>query len=72
VLKPGKRAETLLAWSDNPGPGEPQSGPCEPAAAWLEVTPPDESTQLLVRFGHRVCAHGYLASPALRRARRNR
>jgi hypothetical protein len=65
VLRPGRRAYTNLAWSDNPGPGENLRGPCEPVSAWLEVTPPDEYTFLLVRFGQRVCARGNLFATAL-------
>jgi hypothetical protein len=65
VLRPGARAETLLAWGLNAAPDEPQRGPCEPQTAWLEVTPPDERTHLLVRFKAVVCSHGRLDSPAL-------
>lgn len=65
VLRPGDRAVTNLAWTDNPFPGEPRRGNCEPLSAWLEVTPPDEHVPLLVRFGTSVCGHGALASSAL-------
>jgi hypothetical protein len=65
VLRPGERAVTNLAWTDNPLPGERQKYPCEPTSSWLEVTPPDERTYRLVRFGAVVCGHGALASTAL-------
>jgi hypothetical protein len=28
VLRPGERAETILAWGDNSAPSEPQTYPC--------------------------------------------
>jgi hypothetical protein len=70
TLQPGERAETVLAWGDNPSPGESQSYPCEPKSAWLEVTPPDERTFVRLRFSEVVCEHGTLNSPALHRAGR--
>jgi hypothetical protein len=59
VLAPGRRAQALLHWAAIPGPGEPQSGPCEPTARRIEITPPDETTHLILRwrFGP-VCEHG--------------
>ncbi len=65
ILRPGARAVTNLAWTDNPLPGERQKYPCEPTSSWLEVTPPDERAYRLVRFGTVVCGHGALASTAL-------
>ncbi|HEV3172754.1 MAG TPA: DUF4232 domain-containing protein [Actinocrinis sp.] len=45
---------------DIPGPGEPTSGACEPTAAFTEITPPDETTQLVTAVGPptSVCEHG--------------
>lgn len=45
---------------DIPGPGEPASGACEPTAAFTEITPPDETTQLVtaVNPATSVCEHG--------------
>lgn len=44
---------------DVPGPGESASG-CEPTAAYTEITPPDETTQLVVPVSPPtpVCEHG--------------
>jgi hypothetical protein len=44
-------------------PGEPTSGPCEPESVYLEITPPDETTQLITRITGgpiTVCDHGTL------------
>jgi hypothetical protein len=47
-LAPGASAVTDVRFSpDIPGPGEPQSGACEPAAYSVQITPPDETTQLV-------------------------
>ena len=70
VLKPGARAVTNLAWTDNAWPGEPLRGQCEPPSRWLIVTPPGERSHLLARFGTTfVCGHGHLTSTALTSAR---
>jgi uncharacterized protein DUF4232 len=69
VLSAGASAVASLAWTDNAVPGEPQRGRCEPASAWLEVTPPGERTHVLVRLGASVCAHGRLVTTALHAAR---
>ena len=65
ILRPGERAVTNLAWTDNPLPGEPKMYPCEPSSSWLVVTPPDERAHLLVRFGSVVCGHGVSWSASL-------
>jgi hypothetical protein len=59
VLAPGHRTRALLHWTIVPGPGEPQTGACEPAPRWAQVTPPDERALLLIpwRLGP-VCQHG--------------
>ena len=69
VLQSGARAVTNLAWTDNPWPGEPLHGQCEPPTAWLVVTPPGEHTHLLARLGTVVCGHALLISTALTSAR---
>ena len=66
VLRPGARARTILAWGHVGSPDEPQNSPCEPTSEWLEVTPPDETTFVRVRFHDTVCGHGWLNSPPLR------
>jgi Protein of unknown function (DUF4232) len=66
VLQAGQRAETVLAWSDVPHPGESQKYPCQPKSAWLEVTPPDEPAFVRLPFGEVVCNRGTLRTPALR------
>lgn len=48
---------------DVPGPGEPTSGPCEPASYSLLITPPNETTQLTAPIGGgpvTVCEKGTL------------
>jgi hypothetical protein len=59
VLAPGHRTRALLHWTIIPGAGEPQSGACEPASRWAQVTPPDERAFLVIpwRLGS-VCQHG--------------
>ena len=65
VLRPGGSAVTNLAWGDNPFPGEPLRGQCEPASAWVVVTPPGERTHLLAPLRTVVCGHGQLAATVL-------
>ena len=50
TLAPGARASSLLHWTVVPSSGEPASGPCEPTAYRLRVTPPDETTYLQLRW----------------------
>jgi hypothetical protein len=58
-LDPGRRASTRLHWSAVPHTGEAMTGPCEPTPALLLVIPPDERTQLAVRWtSGPVCGHG--------------
>jgi len=42
----GAASTTIRFGFDIPGPGEPATGPCEPASYSLMITPPDETTQL--------------------------
>ncbi|MDX6648008.1 MAG: hypothetical protein QOK40_3735 [Miltoncostaeaceae bacterium] len=69
LLRPGQRAAADLHWGAVAGPGEPQSRPCEPSPARLQVTPPDARTQLVApwRFGP-VCLHGRIDVRPLHRA----
>jgi hypothetical protein len=44
----GASASTTVEFMpDSPDSTEPQTGPCEPGSYYLEVTPPDETTQLI-------------------------
>lgn len=67
VLASGAGAQALLHWGAIPGPGEPQARPCEPAPRFIEITPPDETRYLVVRwpFGP-VCEHGRIDVRPLR------
>jgi hypothetical protein len=67
VLAPGDRAATKLRWGAIPGPGEPQTGPCEPTAQHLRVTPPDETASLRLRWtSGPVCQSGRIEVTPLR------
>jgi hypothetical protein len=57
VLSPGMTAFAQLQWSAVPGPGE--QGSCAPAPAYVEITPPDETTQLTAPWTlEGVCQQG--------------
>jgi Domain of unknown function (DUF4232) len=45
ILRPGERADAVVAGSDNPGPGMTR---CPPAFRYLRVTPPENSRSELV------------------------
>jgi hypothetical protein len=60
VLQPGGTASTDVSWSDLPA-----SGTCEPPSATLEVTPPNQTTQLKVALHQIVCGYGDLHTTAL-------
>jgi hypothetical protein len=65
-LAPGAAAFTTLHWGLVAGNGEPQTTQCEPTPASLEVTPPDETTQLVIGWGYGpVCQKGRIDVPAL-------
>jgi hypothetical protein len=67
VLAPGERASTNLRWGAIPGPGEPQTGACEPTAQHLRVTPPDETAFLRLRWkGGPACQSGRIEVTPLR------
>jgi len=58
-LAPGQSAFTLLHWTVVAGPGESQTAQCEPQPVYVEITPPDETTQLVVGWNMQfVCLHG--------------
>jgi hypothetical protein len=59
TLRHGRRASAGWHWGAVPGVGEPTTGDCEPSASTIEITPPDETTSLRIRwtFGP-VCEHG--------------
>lgn len=65
-LAPGQSAFTVLHWTVVAGPGESQTAQCEPQPAYLEITPPDETTQLMVDWNMQfVCLHGRIDIGAL-------
>lgn len=65
-LAPGAAAFTMLHWGLVAGDGEPQTTQCEAAPAALEVTPPDETTQLVIGWTYGpVCQKGRIDLPAL-------
>jgi hypothetical protein len=58
VLAPGAIVHTVLHWTvvNSPGDSAPQ---CQPQPAFLDITPPDETTQLVLGWsGEPVCAQG--------------
>lgn len=59
VLRPGASARTLLQWGAVAGTGDRQSGRCQPNPARFEVTPPNATNHLVLRwsFGS-VCERG--------------
>lgn len=66
TLIPGASAFTRLDWGVIPAGDEPVTGPCEPSAAWLSVTPPDQFTQRSVAWPYGpVCEHGAITSGPL-------
>jgi hypothetical protein len=59
----GSAATTAEFDVDMPMGDEPASGPCEPNSVYLEITPPDQNTQLVTRILSgpvTVCDHGTL------------
>lgn len=64
ALIEGASASTTIDFDlDIPGTGEPQTGACEPESYNLEITPPDETTQLVAPITGgpvTVCQHGTL------------
>ena len=69
TIPAGGSATATLQWSDVPAAGEiasPDGNPvvpnavrvCEPTGMYLEVTPPNNTTQLVITFGYSVCNYG--------------
>jgi hypothetical protein len=64
-LEPGATAWSALDWSTRAGAGEPQAGPCQPAAARLAVFAPHDRTELDVAFSAGpVCRFGRIEAGA--------
>lgn len=58
VLTPGARATSRLHWSVVPSSVDP-GGRCGPAPRRAEITPPDQTTHLTIRWaGGQVCERG--------------
>lgn len=72
VLRPGQTAKAEARFSpDIPGPGEPQTtGPCEPKAYRVRITPPPGGGTLVgpVLPPTPVCEHGGMSLKALSHA----
>ena len=66
VLNPGQAAFAQLHWTVVPSsPGE-QASSCLPAPAFVEITPPDETTPLVIPWDQGgVCLHGTIDVVAL-------
>jgi Domain of unknown function (DUF4232) len=64
-LGPGEQASKILHWNVMATGDEPTTGPCQPPASALAVTPPDEteSFQVSYEFGS-VCDHGRIETSA--------
>ncbi|MDO8184107.1 DUF4232 domain-containing protein [Conexibacter sp. JD483] len=59
VLRPGASAKTLLHWGAVAGTGDSQSGRCQPNPARFEVTPPNATNHLVLRWSlGPVCEKG--------------
>ena len=65
TLPPGGTASARMTWSAMPGTGDAATGPCQPVAATLLVTPPDERQSLRVPFDQSVCEKGHIDVTAL-------
>lgn len=61
TLKPGASAWTRLHWGAAPGAGDHRSGACQPTAAHLWITPPDQRDHLTAKWSYGpVCERGTL------------
>jgi hypothetical protein len=62
-VSPGHSASASARFSpDISGPGDSAHAPCEPTAYYIEITPPDETTHLVVPVepATPVCERGTL------------
>jgi hypothetical protein len=65
VLAPGAAATAQLHWTIVPGTGD-QTGPCVTAPTHIAITPPDETSQLELKWtGGNVCERGRIDVTAL-------
>jgi hypothetical protein len=65
TLAPGATAGKFLRWSVVATGDEPTTGPCQPQAASINVTPPDETEAFEVNYAlGAVCANGRLETSA--------
>ena len=65
AVRPGRSASAELHWSVVAGPGDAQSGNCQPAPATLRVIPPDETEALSVPWAEGpVCQGGTIEQQA--------
>lgn len=65
TLGPGDSASKTLHWTVVASGDEPTDGPCQPPAAAIRVTPPDETEGFDVDFDFgSVCDHGRIATSA--------
>jgi hypothetical protein len=68
LLTPGRTVSSQLHWGAVPGPGDAQTGDCQPTAAALRVIPPDETDYLTVRWNlGPVCERGTIDQRAYAR-----
>jgi hypothetical protein len=64
TLRPGQSGYAdVTAWQ-MPGPSD-RGAPCDPPAAGVLVTPPDETTHLKLTGARRVCGNGLLEAGAV-------
>jgi hypothetical protein len=65
ALEPGNSVSADLHWSVVAGPGDAQSGNCQPVPSTLRVIPPDETEALSVPWGEgSVCQGGTIEQKA--------
>ncbi len=65
TLAPGASVYSRLHWGAVPAIGDNQTGPCQPQARYLLVTPPDETRSITVRWPFDlVCQRGRIDQTA--------
>jgi hypothetical protein len=66
TLQPGDTAFALLHWGAINGVGDSPTAQCQPDPASVQVTPPDETTQLVIPWSYgMVCQQGRIDIPPL-------